>query len=225
MGIQADFWRKTILIANKIFDDGDNQYQILSLFKVNPTGISLKTKLTYAALFLEIVNSSIGITSNLLSFKQVESQIIVLPISSEEKSTYLDSLSTQKQNALETRIDEETEKIFSNLELSNSQTNDIERKSNLRIIVKNMYNFILSGGSVTLNDVSESDFSKLNKSFSEIPSQMKRLKEERQKLENPVLPKAVLNSEEKDKFDNLKSDKIKRGRPKNNEKIIENNNK
>lgn len=199
---QADFWNEMLLLANQALGDGSVDHQIVALYKINPSGVTFKTKLVYASLILPIVSSSLDIANNLLGFKQTEKTIIVLPISEEKRAAYCDQLKSDEQEALTNKIEEETTKIIDQVHdiLPAGEEAKHESESDTRIMIKKMYNFTLGGGAVSVVNVSEEDKTKIYEPSYQLPESFKLLQKTRERLENPKLPPALLSPEEKEKL-------------------------
>lgn len=195
---QADFWDRFLQVTNHVLSDGTDKAEIIALFKINPSGVSIKTKAKNALLILEIFSNVLAITTNLTQFKKAETNIYLLPSSDEEKTELLEKLHEAEQKAIIKEIDEQTDKIVQKLDNiipEGAQRND--SKNGIRAQLKEMYQFNLDGGSVAVVNVAEDQTATITPEYYKLPEQTKLLQNTRKELSNPEFPKALLSPDEK----------------------------
>lgn len=195
---QADFWDRFLQVTNHVLSDGTDKAEIIALFKINPSGVSIKTKAKNALLILEIFSNVLAITTNLTQFKKAETNIYLLPSTDAEKTELLDKLHAAEQKAIIKEIDEQTDKIVQKLNdiiPEGAQRND--SKNGIRAQLKEMYQFNLDGGSVAVVNVAEDQKATITPEYYKLPEQTKLLQNTRKELSYPEFPKALLSADEK----------------------------
>ncbi len=225
---QADFWDRFLRLTNHVLSDGADKAEIITLFKINPSGVSVAAKAKHAVLILEIFSHVLSITNSLTLFKQAEVKIYLLPSCDEKKEELLKMLKEQENEELEKQIQKHTEIIAEKLKKvipNGPQRND--SMNGIRVQLKELYKFSLEGGSVSVVNVAEDQKSKIKREYYNLPEKTKQLQNIRKELNNPEFPKALMDEDEKrliknppkieqsptPKVEQSSVEKRKRGRP------------
>ena len=195
---QADFWDRFLKVTNLVLSDGSSNAEIVSLFKINPSGVSLKTKAVNALIVLEIFRTVLEITTNLTGFKKTEASIYLLPAPEPQKTELLNKLHESEQEALDREIESQTIEISKKLKNVLPEGDELNvSKNGIRAQLKELYQFCLDGGSVSVVNVAQDERSKITPEYYKLPDLTKSLKNTRKELRNPDFPKALLSPDEK----------------------------
>jgi hypothetical protein len=176
---QSKDWEQILKVATQIFPDGYPSSKITKIYKASPAIIIVVAPVGIVTAIASAVFYALKIKEKMLDIKKLELDVEKQQL--ENTKAFLDMLKSEEKTKLDNHINEATTEILKKYKDKIGDQHIHIAEGATKVIIKELYNFTVKGGQVSLVDgskdeeASEHEFKNLNKRFKEIKNKEKDL--------------------------------------------------